>query len=92
MVAASAAGIGGLTESGVPENDAHVYAEGVRRGGTLVTARVDDDASDAAGLGGSGGRSHHDDGEGPDRGLSAQPEWRYTQQRRSSNPTARGPR
>ena len=33
MVAASAAGIGGLTESGVPENDAHVYAEGVRRGG-----------------------------------------------------------
>jgi hypothetical protein len=34
--------IGALTESGVPENDAHVYAEGVRRGGTLVTARVDE--------------------------------------------------
>jgi len=34
--------IGGLTEAGVPERDAHVYAEGVRRGGTLVTARVDD--------------------------------------------------
>jgi uncharacterized membrane protein len=34
--------IGALTDSGVPEADAHVYAEGVRRGGTLVTARVDD--------------------------------------------------
>jgi len=32
--------IGALTESGVDESDAHVYAEGVRRGGTLVTARV----------------------------------------------------
>jgi hypothetical protein len=26
----------------VSEDDAHVYAEGVRRGGTLVTARVQD--------------------------------------------------
>ena len=34
--------IGALTESGVSESDAHVYAEGVRRGGTLVTARVDE--------------------------------------------------
>jgi len=34
--------VGALTESGVSESDAHVYAEGVRRGGTLVTARVDD--------------------------------------------------
>lgn len=34
--------IGALTESGVSEADAHVYAEGVRRGGTLVTARVDE--------------------------------------------------
>lgn len=34
--------IGALTQSGVPEADAHVYAEGVRRGGTLVTARVDE--------------------------------------------------
>jgi hypothetical protein len=31
-----------MTDSGVPEADAHVYAEGVRRGGTLVTAKVDD--------------------------------------------------
>src|SRR4029450_2249285 len=34
--------IGALTESGVSEEDAHTYAEGVRRGGTLVTARVPD--------------------------------------------------
>jgi ASC-1-like (ASCH) protein len=34
--------IGSLTDAGVPESDAHVYAEGVRRGGTLVTARVED--------------------------------------------------
>jgi len=32
--------IGALTESGVSEDDAHVYAESVRRGGSLVTARV----------------------------------------------------
>jgi hypothetical protein len=32
--------IGALTEAGVSEEDAHTYAEGVRRGGTLVTARV----------------------------------------------------
>lgn len=34
--------IGALTDNGVSENDAHVYAEGLRRGGTLVTARVDE--------------------------------------------------
>jgi hypothetical protein len=34
--------IGALTKDGVSEEDAHVYAEGVRRGGTLVTARVED--------------------------------------------------
>src|SRR5436309_1733573 len=32
--------IGALTQSGVDEDDANAYAEGVRRGGTLVTARV----------------------------------------------------
>ncbi|WP_018236793.1 general stress protein [Ensifer sp. BR816] len=43
-VAGGAAGglIDALTDSGIDEEDAHVYAEGVRRGGTLVTARVDD--------------------------------------------------
>lgn len=42
-VAGGAAGgiIGAMTESGVPEDHAHVYAEGVRRGGAVVTARVD---------------------------------------------------
>ena len=34
--------VGALTHAGVPEDDAHVYAEGVRRGGALVTARVSD--------------------------------------------------
>ena len=34
--------VGALTGAGVPERDAQFYAEGVRRGGTLVTARVDD--------------------------------------------------
>lgn len=34
--------IGALTQSGMPEEEAHVYAEGVRRGGTLLTARVPD--------------------------------------------------
>jgi hypothetical protein len=43
VVGAAAGGlVGGLTEAGVPEHDAHVYAEGVRRGGTLVTAKVPD--------------------------------------------------
>jgi len=43
-VAGGAAGgiIGALTDAGVPEEEASVYAEGVRRGGTLVTARVED--------------------------------------------------
>jgi len=43
LVGAAAGGlVGALTHAGVPENDAHVYAEGVRRGGTLVTAKVDE--------------------------------------------------
>ena len=41
-VAGGAAGglIGSLTQHGVDEDEANAYAEGVRRGGTLVTARV----------------------------------------------------
>jgi hypothetical protein len=41
-VAGAAGGglIGGLVSSGVSEKDAHVYAEGVRRGGSLVTVRA----------------------------------------------------
>jgi len=34
--------IGSLTQHGVSEDEANAYAEGVRRGGTLVTARVND--------------------------------------------------
>ena len=43
-VAGGAAGgiIGALTQAGVPKEDAEVYAEGIRRGGTLVSARVAD--------------------------------------------------
>ena len=44
LVAAAGGAVGGLvgalTQAGVSEEDAHVYAEGVRRGGTLVTAKV----------------------------------------------------
>jgi hypothetical protein len=34
--------IGALTQAGFTDEDAHTYAEGIRRGGTLVTARVAD--------------------------------------------------
>lgn len=41
-VGAAAGGlIGALIGLGVPEDHAHAYAEGVRRGGTLVTVRLD---------------------------------------------------
>lgn len=35
--------VGALVDAGVPEEEAHVYSEGVRRGGTLLSVRVDDD-------------------------------------------------
>jgi len=43
-VAGGAAGglIRAMTRSGISEDDANVYAEGVRRGGSLVTARVEE--------------------------------------------------
>ncbi|MBA3534074.1 MAG: YsnF/AvaK domain-containing protein [Ardenticatenales bacterium] len=34
--------LAGLVDLGVPEDDAHFYAEGIRRGGTLVTVHADD--------------------------------------------------
>jgi len=34
--------VGALTEAGVPEEEAHIYSEGVRRGGTLLSIRADD--------------------------------------------------
>jgi hypothetical protein len=49
VVGGAAGGLAGsLTGAGVPEHDAHFYAEGVRRGGTLVTARADDARASAA--------------------------------------------
>jgi uncharacterized membrane protein len=50
VVAGGAAGgiIGALTSSGVEEDYAQVYAEGVRRGKSLVTARVSDVQADVA--------------------------------------------
>jgi hypothetical protein len=48
-VGAAAGGLlGSLTSAGVNEADAEVYAEGVRRGGTLVTVRADE--AQAAGV------------------------------------------
>jgi len=46
---AAAGGIvGALTDAGIEEKHAHVYAEGVRRGGSLVSAHVDEAQEDAA--------------------------------------------
>lgn len=43
--------VGALSDMGVPEEDAHFYAEGVKRGGLLVVAQVNDtDASMAASI------------------------------------------
>jgi len=41
--AGAAAGglVGALTGVGLSDDDAHVYAEGIRRGGTMVSARVE---------------------------------------------------
>ena len=48
-IGAAAGGLlGSLTGAGVSEEDAHVYAEGVRRGGSLVTARVADTLESSA--------------------------------------------
>jgi hypothetical protein len=53
LVGAAAGGlagglIGSLTDAGIEERDAHVYAEGIKRGGTMVTSQVDDNQLDAA--------------------------------------------
>jgi hypothetical protein len=46
-IGAAAGGlIGALTESGVPEEDAKYYAEGVRRGDVLVTVKADGSKAD----------------------------------------------
>lgn len=50
--AGAAAGglIGSLTNAGVDEKDAHVYAEGMKRGGTIVTVRAEDSRSAEAAM------------------------------------------
>lgn len=40
--------LGALKDAGHSDEDAHVYAEGVRRGGTLVSVRPDSDAERAS--------------------------------------------
>ena len=40
--------IGSLTSAGIPEEHAHAYAEGIRRGATLVTAKVEPRLMDKA--------------------------------------------
>ena len=40
--------VGSLVDLGIPEHEAHHYAEGVRRGGTLVTVAASDDATPKA--------------------------------------------
>ena len=35
--------VGGLVEMGIPESEAHVFAEGARRGGGVVIVRADDE-------------------------------------------------
>ena len=42
VVAGGAVGgiVGAMVKEGVPEEDAHLYAEGIRRGGSVVAARV----------------------------------------------------
>src|SRR5690348_9095444 len=41
--------LGALANAGVPEEEAHLYAEGIRRGGTLVSVRAEDSRADSVG-------------------------------------------
>ena len=66
--AGAAAGglLGALTQSGVGEEHANVYAEGVRRGGNLVTVRTDDTrAAEAESI-----MAHHNAVNTEERGVS----------------------
>src|SRR5689334_22312330 len=40
--------VGALVDTGLSEDEAHAYAEGIRRGGTMVSVRVDDDQAQRA--------------------------------------------
>jgi hypothetical protein len=48
IVGAAGGIVGALTNAGVSKEEAEVYAEGVRRGGTLVSAKVEDDKRSTA--------------------------------------------
>ena len=39
---ATGGALGALTQAGISDDDAHVYAEGLRRGGAVVSARVEE--------------------------------------------------
>jgi hypothetical protein len=43
VVAGAGGLVGALTHAGVSQEEADIYAEAVRRGGTLISAKVDDD-------------------------------------------------
>ncbi len=61
-VGAAAGGIiDALVHIGVPKENARVYAEGIRRGGAIVTVTVDDDEEEARAIGILRGdaRQHH---------------------------------
>ncbi len=40
--------VGALVKAGVPEEDAHVYSESIRRGGTMITVRTSESNQSAA--------------------------------------------
>ena len=40
--------VGSLIDAGVPDEDAHVYSEALRRGGSLLTVKVEDNMVDKA--------------------------------------------
>ncbi len=48
VVGAAGGIVGALTHAGVSQEEAEVYAEGVRRGGTLVSAKVEDNKVSSA--------------------------------------------
>jgi hypothetical protein len=69
--AASGGLIGSLTGAGVSRDEAHVYAEGVKRGGSLVTVRVDDvDVARVEAI-----MAQHSPGDWQQRRASYGPDW-----------------
>jgi hypothetical protein len=81
-IGAAAGGlVGALTGAGVSKEEAHVYAEGVRGGGSLVTVRVDD--ADAARAEEIMGR--HGAVDWQQRRASYGPDWRGFDETRGPN-------